>query len=182
MALVCAGAALVAAGCGLTASKTKTVTTTHTVTVTHTVTTTTTSASGGSFCTGSDVSATFDVLQGSAGAGNIVYTLTLKNTSQQDCAVTGMPQVQLLDANGADLPTHVIPAGKNTAVYTLLHPGDTARATARFSPDVDPCGKTVAHTLRVTPNGGGTVDAAISPPTRVCQDGSMQWSNLTTAA
>jgi uncharacterized protein DUF4232 len=180
MALGCAGAALVAAGCGLTASKTKTVTATHTVTVTHTVTTT--STSGGNFCTGSDLTATFDVLEGSAGAGNIVYTLTLKNTSQEDCAVTGMPQVQLLDANGAELPTHVLPSGTGTAVYTLLHPGDTARATARFSPDVDPCGKTPAATLRVTPNGGGTIDAAISPATRVCQDGSMQWSNLSTAA
>src|SRR3954462_13916032 len=96
MALGCAGAALVAAGCGLTASKTKTVTATHTVTVTHNVTTTVASSAANA-CAASDLAATFEALQGSAGAGNIVYTLKVVNASQAACTVSGVPTIDFLD-------------------------------------------------------------------------------------
>ncbi len=173
--------ALAAAGCG----GTTTVTVTQTVTTTRTVTTT--SAAGqAADCTGSDLSATFDVVPNSEGAGNIVYTLTLTNASQSPCSVGGRPQAQLLDAAGAALPTHIVAlkAGSGGA-KVVLQPGGKATADARFSPDVTgtgdhttgPC-QPQAATLRVTANGGGTVDATIDPPTSVCEQGQLQFDVL----
>ena len=140
-------------------------------------------------CTATRLAGTFSVVPGSAGAGNIVYELRLKNTSRSTCTVTGIPGVTLLDRRGKKLPTHPFPAhpGALTAVLVTLAPGETAAATARFSPDVpgrdEPfmggrC-EPVAHTLLVRPNGGGTLRAPIRPPTPVCEHGGMSWSVLT---
>ena len=170
---------LVLAACG----GTKTVTVTQTVTTTRTVTTTPSAASAAA-CTGSDLSASFDVVQGSAGAGQIAYRLTLTNASQAPCWISGLPQAQLLDAAGKTLPTHVISSqrGVGTAARIVLQPGGSATADARFSPDVAGTGdqqsgqcQPQAATLRVTPNGGGSVDAAIDPPTSVCEQGQLQF-------
>ena len=179
MAVGCAGAALVAAGCGLTASKTKTVTTTHTVTVTQTVTTT--AASAGNACTAHDLTATFQVLQGSAGAGNIVYTLKVVNASQGACTVSGFPTIDFLDANGAVMPSNVSANGAGTAALITLQPGDTARSQVRFSPDVDPCDPGTATTLRLTMPDNSTLDTKIDPATRLCGNGSLQPSLFTGA-
>ena len=140
-------------------------------------------------CEGSDLSGTFTGVPGSAGAGNIVYALRLKNTSAADCTVTGIPGLTLLDRRGRRLPTHPFPAhpGALTAVLVTLAPGKTATATARFSPDVPGAGEpvngrrceAVAYRLRVRPNGGGTLSAPIRPPTPVCEHGGMSWSVLT---
>jgi hypothetical protein len=190
MACGCAGAALVAAGCGLTNTKTEVTTVTVTRTVTHTVTTTAAPApsSAAGACNASDLTGTFAVLAGSAGAGNIVYTLHLTNASQQSCFLSGIPDVQLLDANGKALPTKPVPAqaGAQTAAKAILAPGASASSQARFSPDVpgvgesgNPC-EPKASTLRVTV-GNGTLDVKIDPPTSVCSHGSLQLSNYTTA-
>lgn len=175
MALGCAGATLVAAGCGLTtsASKTTTVTRTVTRTVTHTVTTTATQSSSDR-CSASDLTGTFGVLQGSAGAGNIVYTLKVVNASQGACTVSGVPTIDFLDANGAALPKHVSPNGAGTAVLVTLQPGDSAKSQVRFSPDVDPCDSGTATTLRLTMPDNSTLDAKIDPPTKLCGNGSLQ--------
>jgi hypothetical protein len=185
--LVIAAVALVAAGCGGT---TKTVTVTTTRTVTHTVTKpapTTTSAAAAPACTGSDLHGSFDVQQGSAGAGQISYTLTLTNASSSPCFVSGIPDVQLIDAKGAPLPTHQSAAqpGTQTAARVVLPQGGAAALDARFSPDVTGTGDSqtgrcepVAATLRVTPAGGGSLDAPIHPPTPVCERGSLQLSNV----
>jgi len=138
------------------------------------------------FCRGSQLSATFKVIPGSAGAGNIVYALRVRNRSTRRCAVTGLPIVRLLGPAGNPLPTHVRAAfpGALTAVLVTLAPGRSARATARFSPDVpgpgEPTTKThcepIAGWLLVTARGGGTTRARILPPTSVCEHGSMQFS------
>lgn len=180
MAVGCAGAALVAAGCGLTASKTKTVTTTHTVTVTHTVTTS--APSSGGPCSAHDLTATFEQLEGSAGAGNIVYTLKLTNASQAACTVSGVPTIDFLDSSGQAMKKAVSPNGSGTAVLVTLQPGDSARSQVRFSPDVDPCDPGTATTLRVTMPDGSTLDAKIDPATRLCGGGSLQPSILSGAA
>jgi len=135
------------------------------------------------------LSGSFTVVPGSAGAGNIVYALRMKNTSHTSCTVTGIPAMTLLDRRGKRLPTHPFPAhpGALTAVLVRLAPGRTATATARFSPDVPGPGEPVsgrrcepvAYTLLVRPNGGGTVRAPIRPPTPVCEHGGMTWSVLT---
>jgi hypothetical protein len=183
--LVLAALALTAAGCGLGSTKTVTVTQTETVTTTHTVTTTPTAAAPR--CTGVDLSGTFTLVPGSAGAGQIAYALTVKNTSHRACAIYGLPVVTLLSASGSALPTHVRAAapGTGTAVRVLLQPGASSVTQARFSPDIPgagdsqsgPCQPT-AHTLQLTPNGGGVTDVAIKPPTSVCQQGTLAFENF----
>ncbi|HUK45053.1 MAG TPA: DUF4232 domain-containing protein [Gaiellaceae bacterium] len=140
-------------------------------------------------CTGAMLSGSFKAIPGSAGAGNIVYRLQLENISSTACFTTGVPGVLLLDARGGRLPTHGAFAGKPgvlTAVMVPLFPGKSATLTARFSPDVPGRGEPVlkhaceptAYRLRVTPAGGGTVVVPISPPTPVCEHGSLQLTSF----
>jgi hypothetical protein len=179
MALGCAGAALVAAGCGLTSSQTKTLTVTTTVTRTVTHTGTQSAAAIGS--TAHDLTGTFQVLQGSAGAGNIVYTLKVTNGSQQPCTVSGVPAISFLTSGGSALPSRITPNGAGTAVLVTLQPGDSATSQVRFSPDVTPCDSGTATTLRVTMSAGGSLDVKIDPATHLCGAGSLQPSNFTGA-
>jgi Protein of unknown function (DUF4232) len=140
-------------------------------------------------CTAAKLSGTFAAVPGSAGAGNIVYALRLRNRSNTRCTVSGMPDVTLLDARRKALPTHPSPARASalTAVRVTLAPGGVATATARFSPDVPGIGEPVsgrlcepvAATLLVRPNGGGALRARILPPTPVCEHGGMSWTLFT---
>src|SRR5262245_27736032 len=95
------------------------------------------------FCKGSQLSGTFAAVPNSAGAGNIVYKLALKNVSSTTCALTGLPQGQLLGKTGKRLPTHIIAGqpGALTAILVRLAPGKKAFATARFSPDIPGTGE-----------------------------------------
>jgi hypothetical protein len=139
-------------------------------------------------CTAAQLSGTFKVVPNSAGAWNIVYALRVKNSSSHTCFVSGTPEATLLDKRGRKLPTHTRPAqpGMGTAVLVTLAPGKTAKATARFSPDVPGTGEQTigqcepkSYWLRVTPNGGGTFRAPIEPPTPVCEHGGMSLSLFT---
>jgi uncharacterized protein DUF4232 len=175
--LAVASVALTAAGCGLGGS-TKTVTVTHTLTTVRTVTSR--SATAARPCSGTDVAGTFAVVPGSAGAGQISYLLTLKNTSSTRCYVEGVPRATLLGASGSVLPTHV--SGGFGGRRVVLEPGAAAVATGRFSPDVPGPGDSQsgvcqlpAHTLEVTPNGGGPTEAPIRPPTSVCEQGTLKF-------
>jgi hypothetical protein len=181
-----AALAIAAAGCGGTRSVT--VTATRVVTTTRTVTQAAPAAAGA--CSGSALRGAFEVLPGSAGAGQISYVLTLSNASPTACFVTGLPVVQLLDAQGNPLPTHVSPAhpGQQAAVKVTLAPGASAKAEARFSPDVPGPGEQhpgrcepESAQLRVTATGGGTLNVAVSPPTSVCEHGSLRFDVLTSA-
>lgn len=145
------------------------------------------SASHAPFCAGRQLSGTFRVIPGSAGAGNIVYSLRLRNLSGKRCSLTGLPRVQLLGRSGRPLPTHVLAARPNalTAVLVTLRPGHAARATARFSPDVPGVGEPrlrngqcepTAYHLRVVTPGRGATAVPIRPPTPVCEHGSLQFS------
>jgi hypothetical protein len=179
--LVLAAVGLTAAGCGLGGTKTVTVGHTDTVTTTETVTTTG-SATSAKPCTGEQLSGTFAIVPGSAGAGQIEYALTVTNTSSRACSIRGVPSATLLGASGAALPTHVTPAGGEPASRIVLQPHASAVAHARFSPDVPGQGDSQsgqcqpqAHTLQVTANGGGFMDAAIKPSTSVCEQGALHF-------
>lgn len=139
-------------------------------------------------CNASQLRGTFTAIRGSAGAGNISYRLTLLNTSQSTCFVTGIPRLVLLDKQGKALPTAVVPASPGTlaAAKVALAPGSAAIADARFSPDVPgpgeqhpgACEKT-AYWLSVSPTPGhGSLRAPISPPTPVCEKGRLSFSLL----
>jgi uncharacterized protein DUF4232 len=136
-------------------------------------------------CRGPALAATFSVVPGSAGAGNIVYLLRVRNRGASTCFVSGQPRLVLLGRTGTALPTHPFPerVGMLTAARVLLKPGAYASLSARFTPDVpgpgEPTSGTscepVAYVLRVTPEpGGGSTRARILPPTRVCVHGGMQ--------
>lgn len=177
--MVLAAGALTASGC--LGGGTKTVTVTHTQTVTSTKTVTTTgSVSSAQPCLGSDLSGTFAIVPGSAGAGQIAYSLTVKNTSSSPCSVRGAPKATLLGASGTPLPTHIKTSGRSRSI--VLPPGASAIAQARFSPDVagdgdsqtGPCQPT-AHTLQVTADGGGVAEFGIKPPTSVCERGTLNF-------
>ena len=145
-------------------------------------------ASAGSVpaCRGASMAATFTVLPGSPRAGNIVYTLRLRNRGHVACFVSGLPTLRLLGRSGNPLPTHVRAGhpGRLTAVRVVLAPGGYASASARFSPDVPgpgeagPC-EPVAYRVRiVVPPGGGTASGPVDPPTRVCEHGSLAMTTL----
>lgn len=137
-------------------------------------------------CTGSQLAGTFTAVRGSAGAGSISYRLRMKNTSATPCTVTGLPLGQLLGKRKQKLATHVHAAHPQqlTAILVTLLPGESAVATARFSPDVPGVGEPTlkgqcepaAYWFRVRPAGGGTTDAKISPATPVCEHGTLSFS------
>ena len=85
-----------------------------------------------------------------------VYALVLRNRSSRSCAVSGLPQVTLLGLHGKMLATHVRAASANlrAAPLILLKHGDSASATARFSPDVPGPGEQQrgAASRRLTPS------------------------------
>jgi hypothetical protein len=177
--------ALGVAGCG---GGTKTVTETQTVVETTTEQATTQQApSSATACTGDAMSGSFTVVPGSGAAGQISYRLRVKNDSPVACFVSGLPIVQLVDQAGHDLPTNVQPAkpGQATAARIILQPDASASAEARFSPDVPggseqtdgPC-EPKAQTLRVS-LAGAPLDVPITPPTPVCERGSLSFSLLT---
>ena len=182
----------VLAGCGAT----KTVTVTQIVTRTVTKTTTTTPApAAAAACSGGDLGGSFSEVPGSAAAGSITYTLTLTNTSSAACHVSGIPQLQLLDAQGGAVPTTVSAAqpGQAAAAKIVLQPGASAKADARFSPDVPGPGEgqpqaagrshlcePTAHQLQVTV-GVDSVTVPVSPPTPVCSHGALRLSPLAAA-
>jgi hypothetical protein len=181
-------AVLAVAGCGGgTKTVTQTTTVSHTITV-H-VTTTASAATGATACTGDSMTGLFTAIPGSAGAGNIGYRLHVTNASPVACFVSGLPNAQLISTTGNDLPTNVVPAqpGQATAARIVLQPGASATADARFSPDVPggsepsdaPC-EPKAATLRVG-FGGAPLDATVTPPTPVCERGTLQFSLFTAA-
>jgi Protein of unknown function (DUF4232) len=181
------GAALgVLAGCG--ATKTVIVTKTVTTTVSVPGATGTTHAPA---CSSARLGGTFAGVRGSAGAGQISYTLTLTNIGDAPCFVSGLPSVVLLDAQGGKLPTSVSAAqpGQAAAAKIVLLPASSAKSEARFSPDVpgpgegqagQPC-EPIAHSLEVTATGGGTFVVPVNPPTSVCEHGSLRMSVLAAA-
>jgi len=185
-------AVLALAGCGGTTTETVTQTVTHvrTVTVTTPATTTTTAAPASAPCAASSLRGSFEVVQGSAGAGQVSYSLTLTNTGATACFVSGIPQVQLLGTTGRALPTSTSaapPVPASPAKVSLQH-GASAVAEARFSPDVNGTGdnapgqcQPTATVMRVTAPGGGTLDAPIQPPTPVCERCSLHFKVFASA-
>jgi hypothetical protein len=188
-------AVLALAGCGGggggTTTVTQTVTHVKTVTVHAATTSTTVAAPATNPCASESLTGSFDEVPGSAGAGQIVYKLTVTNTGSTPCFVSGIPQVQLLGTTGKALPTSASAAQAGTATaakVSLLH-GDSAAAEAQFSPDVNGTGDSTsgqcqptATVLRVTAPGGGTLDAPIQPPTPVCEQGSLHFKNFTASS
>ena len=143
--------------------------------------TTTGSVSSAKPCQGTELSATFTAVPNSAGAGQIAYALTVKNTSAGACSVQGIPKGTLLAATGTPLPTDIKGSGGG-GKRLVLPSGASAAAQARFSPSVAGQGDSQsgecqpeAHTFQLTAEGGGVTEAPIKPPTSVCQRGRLNF-------
>jgi hypothetical protein len=93
---------------------------------------TTTSVPAGSACAARVLVTTLVGSQGAAGTFEL--TFALHNTSTQPCPMDGYAGVQLLDASGTELPTHVVSGGNLS--FTNFAPSPVtlgAGATAYFN-------------------------------------------------
>jgi hypothetical protein len=143
--------------------------------------TTPAAASGTARCHTSDVTASYTVVAGSAAAGSISYNLRLTDTSMHQCTIYGFAGMLLLDANHKPLPTNVQRDSLVPKQLLRLNPGGSASATVRFSPDVpgvgdnpSPVCQPTAYYTEVTPPDETTqLVTAVSPPTSVCERGTM---------
>jgi hypothetical protein len=140
-----------------------------------------TTAAGPARCRAADLSATFAVVPGSAGAGSVSYRLRLENRSSRPCTVGPRPRLQLLGADGSDLPTRVAEEPPGAAGSRLIRVGGAAEIDARLSPGVPGRGEPAtgrceptARRLRIFPGGGGSLTAAVDPPTPVCEHGTLR--------
>ena len=106
-----------------------TTTTTAPLTPTTATKTTTTAFAKGSACTASNLTASF--LGSNGAAGTIELAFALKNSGTATCHTYGWPGVELLDANGAALPTNATRTttdllGDTPAAVLTLKPGEQA--------------------------------------------------------
>jgi Protein of unknown function (DUF4232) len=134
-------------------------------------------------CHTADLSGSFTGVPGSAAAGSISYNLKLTNTSKRTCTIYGFAGMQLLDAKHAPLPTKVQWNALAPKRLITLKPGASAAATDRFSPDVPgtgdnmtpgaACEPTAAFTEITPPDETTQLVATASPPTSVCERGTM---------
>jgi hypothetical protein len=134
-------------------------------------------------CTSGELHATFALVPGSQGAGQIGYVLTITNGGRAACALRGVGAFRLLSSTGGALPTNVRtdPGGAYTVT---LAAGQWVQAAASFTPDIAGPGEPgnhcepVAHALRLTlADARGTVTAPMDP-TMVCQHGRIAISRL----
>jgi hypothetical protein len=121
------------------------------------------------------------------GRGEYRLLAPAPDRSRETCIVAGIPAMQLLGRDGRLLPTRVqaATASARMPVLVTVRPRGSAIATARFSPDVPGPGEPTlasgnceptAYRLRVAALGGGTTTVPVSPPTPVCEHGSLQAS------
>jgi hypothetical protein len=122
--------------------------------------------------------ASFRVVPGSAGAGNIVYRLRLENSSVTACIFHDPTSARLLGVNGHGLPTQASFA----AVARRVAPGHAIRADVRFSPDVPGVGEQMrgpcehrAYTLALY-QGRVRLLVPVQPATPVCERGRLDFS------
>lgn len=137
-------------------------------------------------CHTQDLSASFTVVNGSAGAGNISYNLRLRNTSGHLCTIYGFPGMLLLNAQHQPLPTNVVWDSLVPKRLVWLIPNASAASTVRLSPDVPGPGdngtagrqcEPTAYNVEVTPPDETTqLVTAVAPATPVCSRGMMQTS------
>lgn len=130
-------------------------------------------------CTARQIHASFDYVPGSAAAGHVTYIVKLVNRGTP-CTISGRPGLRLYDGRGRPLPTHAFPdhPGTGTAVLVTIRTGHSARANARFSPDVpgpgegNPCERAAVHVHVTLPSPAqGAVIGPVKPRTPVCEHG-----------
>jgi hypothetical protein len=105
--------------------------------------------------------------------------VVLTNTSGSPCRTFGYVGMQLLDANGAPLPTNVV-RQPGTIAQITLNPGQSASAVSQFSPDVAGQGDSttgtcqpVAQKTELTPPNDTRFIVVPGPGQSVCERGTI---------
>jgi Protein of unknown function (DUF4232) len=98
--------------------------------------TTTSSVAPGTACAARDLMISLVGSQGAAGTFEL--TFALRNSSASPCPMDGYPSIQLLDASGTELPTHVVSGGNYqftdfAPAPVQLAPGATAYFNLAYS-------------------------------------------------
>lgn len=147
---------------------------------------------GSTRCHTADLSGSFTVVPDSEAAGSISYNLKLTNSGKRICTVYGFAGMLLLDKKHAPLPTHVVWNSLVPKQLITLKPGASAAATDRFSPDVpgtgdnaapgSACQPTAAFAEITPPDETTQLVAPVSPPTSVCERGTMSLSAFVAGA
>jgi hypothetical protein len=119
-------------------------------------------------------------IKGSQGAGNVSYKLTVSNSGTA-CRLNNQPILRLVGKSGKNLPTKVIWSGKAGSV--LIKKGGRATANMRFSPDIPGPGdhqhgacQPKAYKIKLV--SAGVLLGPVSPPTSVCERGTMRVTSL----
>jgi len=121
-------------------------------------------------------------IPGSAGAGQTEYELRVENVTFSGCQISTHPGLELLEADGKPLPTHVTKSGPSGLITIYGH--RTLAARLKLSPDIAGPGEPTsgrcepeAHHVRVSlPRG--EVTAPVEPPTSVCEHGHINEETL----
>lgn len=110
-------------------------------------------------------------VQGPTGAaGEVLYTLVLRNTAATPCTLTGYPQVALAGGGGTVGQPLGDQPGTTPATVTLAAGGQATAAVALHDPSVFGCPTGTATHVQVVPPGGSgqAAPAALPRPTGVC--------------
>ncbi|MDE3191466.1 MAG: DUF4232 domain-containing protein [Acidobacteriota bacterium] len=136
-------------------------------------------------CTGGRLAGSFTAIPGTHAPAEVAYALTVTNTSQRACTLSGRLALRLLGANGAPLPTRASPTAGATAV--TLPPLASASAVALLSVDVPgpgdvrkpghPC-EPLAVRVIVEAASGSTLTVPLAPPASVCSRGAIAYHPL----
>lgn len=109
--------------------------------------------------------------QGPTGAaGEILYTLVLRNTAATACTLTGYPQVSMVGTGGTVGRPLGDQPGTTPATVTLAGGGQATAAIALHDPSVFGCPTATATGVAVVPPGATGTGAHASLPraTAVC--------------
>jgi hypothetical protein len=138
-----------------------------------------TSSAGVALCTVENLKGSFAVVPGSASAGHIAARVVLTDSSGAVCRTFGYVGMQLLDANGAPVPTDVVREPGTVQTITLA-PGQSASAIAQFSPDIAGQGDSTtgtcqptAQSTEITPPNDTRFMVVQGPGQPVCERGTL---------
>jgi hypothetical protein len=146
--------------------------------------TSTPSAQAVALCTVENLKGSYSVIPGSASAGHIEARVVLTNSSSSACRTFGYVGMQLLDSNGAPVPTDVV-RQPGTIQQITLNPGQSASAVSQFSPDIAGQGDStsgncqpVAQSTEVTPPNDTRFMVVPGPGQPVCERGTIDMRPL----
>ncbi|NUP46470.1 MAG: DUF4232 domain-containing protein [Catenulispora sp.] len=121
------------------------------------------------------------MVPGSEGAGHVAADISLQNTSNHSCTVTGYPGIQQLASDEHPLPTNVVRFPTTVTTVTVA-PGGWVHSEIRYSPNIpgegEPttgnCEPETVHALAQLPGDSKWAKVTVVVPTTVCEKGTVE--------